>query len=251
MHMKGYILLFSVIGLMAANMKNAQEDYKVETFRTGSGNDVAITLIKHGSLALSYKGVSIQIDPVANHGRYTDYKKFPKADIIMLTHEHGDHFDPATIDTLSTASTRLYMNQRCHDSLQRGTVLRNGGHVQLHDGIALDVVPAYNTTEGHRQFHPQGVGNGYVFTFDGSLRVYVAGDTEDIGEMADIKDIDVCFLPVNRPYTMTVEQAVHAAQVIRPRILIPYHFGRTDVSQIKQLLDVAGSGIEVRLRDMQ
>ena len=250
MHMKRFLLILSVIGLMVVNAAKAQ-DYKVETFRTASGNDVSITLIKHGSLALTYKGVSIQIDPVTENVRYTDYKRFPKADIIMLTHEHGDHFDPATIDTLSTAATRLYMNQRCYDSLKRGTVLRNGDHLQLLDGIVLDVVPAYNITEGHTQYHPQGVGNGYVFTFDGSLRIYVAGDTEDIDELSNVKDIDVCFLPVNQPYTMTVEQAVRAAQIIKPRILIPYHFGQTDVSLIKQQLDAAGSGIEVWLRDMQ
>ncbi len=250
MYVKRFILMLSVIGLMVANAVNAQ-DCKVETFRTADGNDVSIALIKHGSLALNYKDVNIQIDPVANTGRYTDYKKFPKADIIMLTHEHGDHFDPATIDTLSTAETRLYMNQRCYDKLQRGTVLRNGDGMKLHDGIALDVVPAYNITEGHRQYHPQGVGNGYVFTFDGSLRIYVAGDTEDIDELSAVKDIDVCFLPVNQPYTMTVEQAVRAAQIIKPRILIPYHFSQTDVSLIKQQLDAAGSGIEVWLRDMQ
>lgn len=250
MHMKRLILMLSAVGLMAAGAANAQ-DCKVETFRTADGNDVSITLIKHGSLALAYKDVNIQIDPVTNNVRYTDYKKFPKADIIMLTHEHGDHFDPATIDTLSTAATRLYMNQRCYDSLKRGTVLHNGDRLQLIDGIALDVVPAYNITEGHTQYHPQGVGNGYVFTIDGSLRIYVAGDTEDIGELSVIKDIDVCFLPVNQPYTMTVEQAVRAAQIIKPRILIPYHFSKTDVSLIKQQLDAAGSGIDVWIRDMQ
>lgn len=227
------------------------QHYKVETFKTAAGNNVDITLIKHGSLAISYKGLSIEIDPVAGYGNYTDYKLFPKADVIMVTHEHGDHFNPETIDTLSQASTRLYLNQRCYDQLHRGTVLHNGESFQLADGIQVDVVPAYNTTEGHLQYHPKGVGNGFVFTFDGSLRVYVAGDTEDIPEMANLHDIDVCFLPVNQPYTMTVGQAVHAAQVIKPRILIPYHFSQTDVSQIKQQLDAANSGVEVWLRDMQ
>ncbi len=110
----------------------------------------------------------------------------------------------------------------------------------------MDAVPAYNTTEGHLQFHPKGRDNGYVLTL-GGLRIYIAGDTEDIPEMAELRDIDIAFLPCNQPYTMTVEQLVRAAQVISPKVLIPYHFSQTPVDGIPSLLP----GIDVRLRKMQ
>ncbi|MBO7445783.1 MAG: MBL fold metallo-hydrolase, partial [Bacteroidales bacterium] len=106
----------------------------------------------------------------------------------------------------------------------------------------------YNYTEGHTQFHPKGRDNGFVLTVDG-LRIYVAGDTEDIPEMAAIKDIDVAFLPVNQPYTMTVEQCLNAAKVMMPKVLIPYHFSQTELSELPKLL--SGTGIDVRIRDMQ
>ena len=112
--------------------------------------------------------------------------------------------------------------------------------------IVLEAVPAYNITPGHERFHPKGNGNGYVLTFDG-FRVYVAGDTEDIPEMADLKDVDVAFLPVNQPYTMTVDQCVAAATAFKPKVLIPYHFSNTDLSALPGLLP----GTDVRIRNMQ
>ena len=95
-------------------------------------------------------------------------------------------------------------------------------------------------------FHPQGRDNGFVLTIDG-LKIYIAGDTEDIPEMAGLKDIDVAFLPVNQPYTMTVEQCVNAAKVISPKVLIPYHFSSTDLSSLPDLLPE----INVLLRHME
>ena len=107
-------------------------------------------------------------------------------------------------------------------------------------------MPAYNTTPGREMFHPKGNGNGYVLTIDG-LRIYVAGDTEDIPEMASLADVDVALLPVNQPYTMTPEQCIAATRVIRPKVLIPYHFGQTDLSGLPAALPE----IDVRLRQMQ
>ena len=112
--------------------------------------------------------------------------------------------------------------------------------------VIVESVPAYNTTPGREKFHPKGNGNGYVLTLDG-LRIYIAGDTEDIPEMADLKDIDVAFLPVNQPYTMTPDQSVHAAQIVRPKTLIPYHFGETDLGDLPERLP----GVRVLLRQMQ
>lgn len=226
--------------------------YEVERFFTGSGQPVDMTLIKHGSLAISYKGFSIQVDPVAEYGKYTDYAaEFPKADIILVTHEHPDHFDKDAIEALLKTDsgrvlTNLVTNHRCAGMIGWGTALSNGEGLDLAEDIHLEVVPAYNYTEGHTRFHPKGRDNGYVLTLDG-LRIYIAGDTEDIPEMAALKDIHVAFLPVNQPFTMTVGQCVDAARTLRPEVLIPYHFSQTDVSGIPALLPE----IDVRLRQMQ
>ena len=114
--------------------------------------------------------------------------------------------------------------------------------------LKIDAVAAYNTTPGHTQFHPKGRDNGFILTADG-LRIYIAGDTEDIPEMAALKDIDVALLPCNLPYTMTPEQCARAAKMFNPTVLFPYHYGETDIQQVVKLLE--GSGIDVRIRDYQ
>lgn len=126
-----------------------------------------------------------------------------------------------------------------------GKVMSNGDVFQIAKKMEVVAVPAYNTTEGRQQFHPKGRDNGYILTIDG-LRIYIAGDTEDIPEMAEIKDIDIAFLPCNQPYTMTTEQLVKAAKIIKPKVLFPYHYGQTDVSMIPAQL--INEGIDVRIR---
>ena len=219
--------------------------YEVETFITDGGLPVNITLIKHGSLEIAYKGMSIQVDPVGAYGKATDYAtEFPKADVILVTHEHGDHFDQEAIKALN--ADLMVTNGRCAEMLGYGVALANGDNYTLPSDIKLQAVPAYNYTEGHTMFHPKGRDNGFVLDIDG-LRIYIAGDTEDIPEMADLRDIDLAFLPVNQPYTMTVEQCVRAASLIAPKVLIPYHFSKTDISELPTLLP----NITLLLRQMQ
>ena len=221
--------------------------YEVETFQTKSGKPIGFTLIKHGSLEIFYDDLSIQVDPVSGLGKPTDYAaEFPKADFILVTHEHGDHYDPMALDALTGENTQLITNARCAEMRGAGDVMANGDSRDLRKDIKLDAVPAYNYTDGHTMFHPQGRDNGFILTIDG-FRIYIAGDTEDIPEMADVKDIDLAFFPVNQPYTMTVEQCVNAAKVVRPAVLIPYHFGQTDLSGLPEQLP----GITVLLRQMQ
>jgi L-ascorbate metabolism protein UlaG (beta-lactamase superfamily) len=221
--------------------------YEVERFVSDGGKAVDITLIKHGTLAINFEDVSIHIDPVIQHGKTTNYATdFPKADFILITHEHGDHLDPEAIEALTDENTRLIVNEKSYEQLGKGETLANGEILPLTDDITLEAVPAYNTTPGREMFHPKGNGNGYLLTIDG-LHIYIAGDTEDIPEMADLKDIDVALLPVNQPYTMTVEQCVNAAKTIHPKVLIPYHFSKTDLSELPSLLP----DIDVRLRQMQ
>jgi L-ascorbate metabolism protein UlaG (beta-lactamase superfamily) len=169
----------------------------------------------------------------------------PKANYIFVTHEHGDHFDKEAIRLLSGNATRLVTNRRCADMLGSGEVMANGDKIQIADDFTVEAVPAYNYSEGRTQFHPKGRDNGYILTIDG-LRIYIAGDTEDIPEMTTIKDIDIAFLPCNQPYTMTTDQLVKAAKTIKPKVLFPYHYGQTDVTTVPSQLQ--GDGIDVRIR---
>lgn len=216
-----------------------------DVFTTPGGKRVELYPLMHASLRLVVDGHVLYADPVSKLGdRSLDYNTMPKADLLLVTHEHGDHLDKEALATLSKEGTQLVTNQRCADLLGYGQVMRNGDARDIGD-LHIDAVPAYNTTEGRTQFHPKGRDNGYVLTIDG-LRIYIAGDTEDIPEMADLKDIDIAFLPCNQPYTMTVEQLVRAARVIKPKVVYPYHYSKTDISQLPQLLK--DDGIEVRLR---
>ena len=229
--------------LMACGQQEKTEG--TDSFVTPSGKKVVFTCIKHASIRINYDGKEIQIDPVTNLPPVTDYTKMPKADYIFVTHEHGDHFDPEAIRLLSKEETMTVLNGRCAGMLGRGEVMKNYDQSHFPDGISVEAVPAYNTTEGRTHFHPKGRDNGYILNLDG-LRIYIAGDTEDIPEMADIRDIDIAFLPCNQPYTMTTEQIVRAARLIKPRVLFPYHYGQTDVSALPSQLQA--DDIDVRIR---
>jgi L-ascorbate metabolism protein UlaG (beta-lactamase superfamily) len=220
------------------------DTYEVDVFQTKSGKTVKFHALTHASIRIQYDGKEIEIDPVTKLGEKTiDYAAMPKADYLLVTHEHFDHFNQEAIKILSDEKTRLMMNKRCADMYGSGEVMANGDKIQIADDFTIEAVPAYNYTEGHTQFHPKGRDNGYILTIDG-LRIYIAGDTEDIPEMESIKNIDIAFLPCNQPYTMTTEQLVRAAKIIKPKVLFPYHYGQTDVSGIAAQLD----GIDVRIR---
>lgn len=239
---KLFLLLMAVLGL---NTACGQSPYEVDEFTTASGKTVKFHALMHACIRIQYDGKEIQIDPVSKLGnRSVNYAAMPKADYIFVTHEHADHYDAAALKTLSADKTQLVMNKRCADMYGSGKVMVNGDKLQLAD-VSVEAVPAYNSTAGREQFHPKGRDNGYIFTIDG-LRIYIAGDTEDIPEMAQIKDIDIAFLPCNQPYTMTPDQLVRAAKVIKPKVLFPYHYGQTDLSSIPAQLE--GTGIDVRIR---
>ncbi|MCH5242386.1 MAG: MBL fold metallo-hydrolase [Muribaculaceae bacterium] len=237
--------------LFFTSFMNAQTTYPVKTLTTKDGKQIKITLFKHASLAIEYDGEEIYIDPVTKVADTDiDYSSMPKADYILVTHEHWDHLDPKAIEELSKPTTKIILNATSEKQLGKGIVIGNWQEMILNDGIKLEAVPAYNTTPGREKFHPKGNGNGYILNIEGT-RIYIAGDTEDIPEMSQIKDIDLAFLPLNQPYTMTIDQAEKAALTIKPKILIPYHFGDTPVDQLKERLDKDNSGIEVLLFPMQ
>ena len=223
-----------------------QAQHQTDEYTTQSGKKVRFTCIKHASIQISYDGKEIQVDPVGMGMKpETDYSQFPKADIILVTHEHHDHFDRDAIQQLSTKKTALYVNPSVKAQLGSGKAMKNGDQVKVANDITIEAVPAYNTTPGREMFHPKGRDNGYVLTLDG-LRIYIAGDTEDIPEMANLKDIDIAFLPCNQPYTMTIDQAVRAAKIIKPKVLFPYHYNDTPVNKITPQLYQEGIKVLIR-----
>lgn len=246
MKMKNFLtMLFAALGLTMATAASAAQ--KSDTFQTPGGKTVTINHIKHASIHIEYEGRHIYFDPVGTTIEpKTDVSLLPKANIILITHEHADHYDPMALPQMYLPATVVYANPTVNAKVHRGVALRNGDSITYASDIKVWAVPAYNTTPGREQFHPKGRDNGYILELDG-LRIYVAGDTEDIPEMAALKNIDIAFLPCNQPYTMTVEQCVHAAQMIKSKVLIPYHFGNTDLSGLPEQLP----GMDVRLRALQ
>ncbi len=221
-------------------------DFENDSFQTDNGKTLKITFIKHGSLMFDYDNHILYVDPVS---MYADFSKLPKADVILITHEHSDHFDTKAIAEVEKTSTKIILNESSQKKLGKGHSLKNGDNLNLKSWLQIKAVPAYNTTSENLIYHPKGRDNGYLLTIDG-IRIYIAGDTEDISEMSHLGKVDIAFIPVNQPYTMKVDQAVHAAKMIKPRILYPYHYGNTKISQLKEKLKTERD-IEVRIRQMQ
>ena len=225
----------------------AQEGLEKDVIKTSAGN-LEITFVGHGSLMMKFAGKIIHIDPFS---RLIEYQKLPRADLILITHQHGDHLDLEAVEMLRGEKTVIVLAPGCAGQLKDATVLKNGD-TQTVFGITIEAVPAYNLVHkrpDENPFHPQGEGNGYILTF-GKTRVYVAGDTENTPEMKALKNIDIAFLPMNLPYTMTPEMVADAAKAFRPKILYPYHFGETDPVKAVELLK-GSKDIEVRIRKMK
>jgi L-ascorbate metabolism protein UlaG (beta-lactamase superfamily) len=236
-----WILLTVLVSALAMFAAYAQKKFQEDSIKT-SGGDLKITFIGHGTLMMTYAGKVVQADPVS---MYADYATLPKADLILVTHEHGDHLDMKAIQAASAANTTVIVNPSSSKTLSNAVVLKNGEERTV-SGIKVEAVPAYNL---EKPFHPKGNGNGYVLTF-GDKRVYIAGDTENVAEIKALKNIDVAFLPMNQPYTMTPEQVADVAKAMQPKVLYPYHFGNTDTGKLLALLKDE-KGIEVRIRDLQ
>ncbi len=244
--MRTHIALAAALLLLLGTAAHGQT-FERDAIKTSVG-PVTITFIGHGSLMFGFGDKVIDIDPFS---QLADYSKLPKADLVLITHAHGDHLDPKALAAVRTPVTQVFVSPVCAGKVEGATVLRNGDHTEAL-GVGIEAVPAYNivnTRPDGAPYHPKGEGNGYVLTF-GDTRIYVAGDTENIPEMKALKNIAVAFLPMNLPYTMTPQMAADAARAFRPRILYPYHYGQTDPA-ILQLLLKDEKGIEVRIRKMR
>ncbi|MEI6563030.1 MAG: MBL fold metallo-hydrolase [bacterium] len=241
------VSLLAIVSICFASVALAQGQPKSDVLSTSAG-DLKITCIGHASLMFSFQGEIIHVDPC---GKLTDYSKLPKADILVITHEHPDHLDPAAIKMIRTTNTAVVLTASCAEEVGGGIVMKNGT-VQTVKGVRIEAVPAYNLIHKRNDglpFHPKGVGNGYIITF-GDRRIYIAGDTENTQEMKALKGIAVAFLPMNLPYTMTPAMVADAAKAFRPKILYPYHYGETDPSILRDLLK-SDPQIEIRIRGMK
>jgi len=225
----------------------AQNTFETDSIATSAG-DLTITFIGHGTLMFNFKGKVIHVDPWS---KLADYSQMPKADLILITHEHRDHLDVNAVNALRKDGTVTVLTETCAKSIKDGLVMKNGD-IKSVEGLEIEAVPAYNLVHMRstgQPFHPKGIGNGYVVRF-GDKRVYIAADTENTPEMKQLKNIDIAFLPMNLPYTMTPEMVADAARAFKPGILYPYHYGDTDTSRLVDLMQDSKE-VEVRIRKME
>ena len=215
---------------------------------TATGGDVIIHPINQATFAMAWGDKVIYADPVGGTNRFDG---LPRPDVILLTHTHPDHFSVETLQAVAGEKTVLVappsVAAQLPEKLRAQTTVMTNGEMKTVAGISLEAVAAYNTTPAHAQFHPKGVGDGYVVTL-GNRRIYVSGDTEDNPELRAIKNIDVAFICINQPYTMTEEQAAGVVLAFKPKIVYPYHSRGSDMEKFKSLVG-ADSGVEVRLRN--
>ena len=242
-----YLFILPLLVLITPFSTFSENNFESDTIKSSEG-DIVITFIGHGTLHILFRGISIHIDP---YGKLADYSLLPDADMILITHQHRDHLDKDAIDKIRKSNTDFVVSEKVFTELGTGTVMKNGDSETVR-GINIEAVPAYNIVHKRDNgipYHPKGEGNGYILTL-GDKRIYIAGDTENIPEMKQLKNIDIAFIPMNLPYTMDPDMASDAAKTIKAKIIYPYHYGETDpmllVEKLKGL-----SGTEVRVRKMR
>ena len=210
-----------------------------------AGGNITITPLNHATLQVTHGSHVIDIDPVAQ----ANFGSLAAPTIILVTDIHGDHLDPATIGKLKGAATKVVAPAAAAAKLEGAIVVGNGEKKEV-DGVSIEAVPMYNLQRGPapgQLFHDKGRGNGYILTLGGK-RIYIAGDTECTPEMKALKNIDVAFLPMNLPYTMTPAEAADCVKAFKPSIVYPYHYRGQDTQAFADALK-GTAGVEVRLRD--
>lgn len=222
----------------------SQKKFSKDTLKASTG-DVIITFIGHGSLLLEWNKKKIYIDPSS---RKADLYQFPKADMLFVTHHHGDHCDQAALKALTKDNTKAFMSEIAHEKWHQGMVLHPNQQLSI-DGVGITVLPAYNLVnmnEEGQPYHKEGECNSYILTL-GKLRVFIGGDTENTPEMKELKNIDAAFLPMKLPYTMNPEMVVDAVKAFKPQILYPYHYDRKFIPELEELMKTV-PGVELRVR---
>lgn len=251
-HAVTYLSSAALLCLAALNVAWAQETAPYQTdVESTSGGDLRITPIHHASVMLGWRDKVIDIDPVG----VPYFTGLPKADLILITHDHGDHMDPKAIALIQKSETLLVVPDSVKKTVSEAQVVMSNGQTRSVDigGIKVQIqaVPMYNIARKRpngEPYHPKGAGNGYVLTIGGK-RIYFAGDTECTPEVQELKKIDIAFLPMNLPYTMTPLEAAACVKAFRPKIVYPYHYQGQDPQLFADSLKDE-KGITVRLRNM-
>lgn len=245
--MKTQTAIYSLFFLFSALFTDAQESWE-----TNKGK-LQIHPINHASMVWQWDGKTIYFDPVGAGDLYSAYDK---PDLVLITHAHGDHFSPATLEAIGAIGVPLVVTQEVADKLddkfKSNLYIFSNGEKSNILGMEIEAVPAYNYPEKPDAWHPKGVGNGYVIDLGGK-RVYVSGDTGNVPEMKNLKNIDLAFLCMNLPYTMDVEDAAKATLAFNPKVIYPYHFrnkdGFSDLQKFKSLVKASNPDIDVRILD--
>ena len=199
--------------------------------------------VEHASAVIQKAGYTLYIDPVGSPSLYQD---FPVPDLILITDIHGDHYRQSTLDSLDTSKAKIIVPQAVADRMPASftpqvDVLANGESKERF-GFIITAVPMYNLRAEALKFHTKGRGNGYVVEHENS-RLYISGDTEDIPEMRQLKNIDLALICMNLPYTMTVESAADAVLEFKPKTIMPYHYrGNPEVSDVNRFAELIQAG---------
>ena len=223
--------------------------YPQDTITARDGSTITFTFYAHASMGIEWNGVHIYVDPVGEF----DWQSQPKADIVLVTHSHYDHLELSTIEQLQTPQTIVVCDKSSADAFEHDCItMLPGATSQPVDGVTVKAVAAYNISEGHTDFHPQSREDcGYLITLGGTT-IYVAGDTEDNDDVLALEGVDVAFLPVNQPYTMTVSQAARVVKALKPQIFYPYHYGQVDeVTDLEALKAAVADITDIRIFPME
>lgn len=253
-----YLLLLLALCIQACGGNSpevSEEVVEATKEETSPPKDTAmITPILHGSVVFQHSGKTVYVDPYGGTNRF---EGLPSPDLVLITHPHGDHLDKETLRELDLTDTELMAPQAVIDELGRitfgkVTLMENGDKLDWNE-FEVEAVPMYNLPETDDSRHKKGWGNGYVLTM-GDRRHYISGDTEDIEEMRNLQDIDVAFVCMNLPYTMSITKAAEAVVEFKPDIVYPYHFRNGDgtfgkVESFKRLVNDGAPGVEVRLAE--
>lgn len=245
MNLKDLVLLLLIIWLVPSTIISGQQS---DILKTNNGQ-IGIHPVLHGSFVLTYKNLTIAVDPYGGAERYSE---FIAPDIVLITDIHGDHLHQKTLEGLKLDNATFIAPQAVFDQMTTGqqeqTAILNNGQGIHRKNIYIQAVPMYNLPETEESRHPKGRGNGYILSIAGK-EIYISGDTEDIPEMRSLQNIDIAFVCMNLPYTMTVEQAANAVVEFGPDIVYPYHYRGSDLELFKALVAKGNKAVDVRIKD--
>jgi L-ascorbate metabolism protein UlaG (beta-lactamase superfamily) len=255
--MKKFLALVFMTALAAVSVAAKQQTDALPA----DGGDIQITPIMHSSVQLEYAGKVIQVDPVAKYdgvelpllGKFNALKP---ADVILVTDIHPENLDTDEIAKLRKPGTAVVIPAavatQAGGKISAPTTVMANGEMKTVAGISIEAVPMYNIVHGPKPgepYHPKGRGNGYILTLGGK-RIYFSGDTECTPEMQALKNIDVAFLPMNMPTTMTPAEVVDCVKAFQPKIFYPYHYEgqKRDEALTKAFLKDTSTEIRVNLK---